>query len=94
MSSGKVLISLVAGLGAGAALGVLFAPEKGSTTRKQISQKGEDLVDNLKTRFEEFLFSIITGLEDSKSEAEDLIDNGKEKAQEVKNDLSSSANPY
>ena len=94
MSTGKVLIGLVAGVAAGAAIGILFAPEKGSTVCKQISQKGDDLMNNLKNKFEEFLFSIITGLEDSKNDAKDLLDKGKEKVQEVKNDLSNSANAY
>jgi len=94
MSTGKVLLGLVAGLGAGAALGILFAPEKGSTTRKQISKKGEDLLDNLKTKFEDFLYTVINEMEDAKSEAEIMFDKGKEKVQEVKNEINNPANPY
>ncbi len=37
-----------AGLAAGAVLGILFAPEKGSTTRQQISDKGEDIFESVK----------------------------------------------
>jgi len=48
MNSGKVLLGVLAGLAAGALLGVLFAPEKGSDTRKKISKKGEDYADSLK----------------------------------------------
>ncbi len=53
MSTGKVVLGLLAGIAAGAALGILFAPNKGSKTRKKIARKGEDLTDNLKQEFEE-----------------------------------------
>ena len=41
MNSGKVVLGVLAGLAAGAALGILFAPDKGTATRKKISKKGE-----------------------------------------------------
>lgn len=46
----KVLIGLLAGLAAGAALGLLFAPEKGSETRDKLSQSLKDLGDSIKDR--------------------------------------------
>jgi len=46
----KVLIGLLAGLAAGAALGLLFAPEKGSETRDKLSQSLKDLGDTIKDR--------------------------------------------
>lgn len=36
MKNGKFLAGIIAGLGTGAILGILFAPEKGSKTRKRI----------------------------------------------------------
>lgn len=38
----KVLIGLFAGVAIGATLGILFAPDKGSETRKKIKDKGND----------------------------------------------------
>jgi len=46
----KVLIGLLTGLAAGAALGLLFAPDKGSETRDRLSQSLKDLGDSIKDR--------------------------------------------
>jgi gas vesicle protein len=58
MKSGKVLLGVLAGVAAGVALGILFAPDKGSATRKKISGKAEALTDELKEKFNEFLDSM------------------------------------
>ncbi|MFZ4398904.1 MAG: YtxH domain-containing protein [Bacteroidales bacterium] len=53
MSAGKVVLGVLAGIATGAVLGILFAPEKGSVTRKKIAKKGEDYVDDLKEKFDD-----------------------------------------
>ncbi len=53
--NGKILAALLAGLAAGAALGVLFAPEKGSETREKLNDSLKDLGDALKERTNEQL---------------------------------------
>jgi len=58
MSSGKVLLGVLAGVAAGALLGILFAPDKGSVTRKKIAKKGEDFADELKAKFDELVDSM------------------------------------
>ena len=53
MNNGKVVLGVLAGLAAGAVLGILFAPDKGTMTRKKIIAKGDDTIDELKEKFEE-----------------------------------------
>ena len=52
MNTGKALLGVVVGIAAGAALGVLFAPDKGTNTRKNIVDKGQDLANALNERID------------------------------------------
>jgi gas vesicle protein len=51
MDTGKFLFGLVVGAAAGALVGVLFAPEKGTETRRKLLEKGDNYSQNLKSRF-------------------------------------------
>lgn len=46
----KTVVALLAGLAAGAALGILFAPDKGDETRDKLSQSLKDLSDTVKDK--------------------------------------------
>jgi len=44
----KVIVALLAGVAAGAALGILFAPESGTETRDKLSESLKKLSDSIK----------------------------------------------
>ncbi|MDB5285992.1 MAG: hypothetical protein JWR05_941, partial [Mucilaginibacter sp.] len=44
----KVIVALLAGMAAGAALGILFAPESGTETRDKLSESLKNLGDSIK----------------------------------------------
>lgn len=85
MSTGKVLLGIVAGVAAGALIGILFAPEKGSVTRMRIAQRGEDYAEAVKEKFNEFIDSVNDKLDMVKDE----VGRGKQKVEEVKRDVKS-----
>ncbi|KKX49030.1 MULTISPECIES: YtxH domain-containing protein [Sphingobacterium] len=49
----KVVVALLAGLAAGTALGILFAPDKGTETRDKLNESLADLGDAIRERAEE-----------------------------------------
>ena len=87
MNSGKVVLGVLAGVAVGAALGILFAPDKGSKTRKQILSKGGDYADAIKDKLDEIVDSVTSNVEDMHKQADDLASKGKAKFDEVKKDV-------
>jgi gas vesicle protein len=83
-NNGKVLLGVLAGVAVGATLGILFAPDKGSNTRKKISKKGEDYAEGLEDKFNEFIESVTQKFESLKQEAEVAAQNGQAAVEDAK----------
>ena len=94
MSTVKVISGTLAGLAIGAIAGILFAPEKSSTTRRQIMDKGDDYVDELKSKSDEFRDSVTEKFKSAENDAEELVDKGKAKYDDVKKDVKNTATNF
>jgi gas vesicle protein len=83
MSSGKILLGIVAGAAAGTILGLLIAPGKGSATRKRIALTGSEYAEEAKGRFNEYIDAVTEEYDTVKEGALDLVGRGKEKVASV-----------
>ena len=79
------VLGVVAGVAAGTLLGVLFAPEKGSKTRKRIKSKTSELKENLKNEFDDFLDTVSKKYNSLVDKEEDLLKKEKDIIKEVVN---------
>jgi gas vesicle protein len=70
MSTGKIVVGVLAGVAVGALIGVLFAPDKGCETRRKISKKSQDLADDLKDRFSRIVDDLACRREKESAEGE------------------------
>lgn len=84
MSSGKLLLGVLAGVAAGAVLGILFAPDKGSETRKKIAKKGEDYADGIKEKFNNLLDDLSQKVDGVQAKANKMADDAKVTVEDAK----------
>jgi gas vesicle protein len=73
MESGKTAVGVVLGIGVGVLLGVLFAPAKGTKTRKRIMHKGQDYADELKGKFDNLYQEVTDKYENFLEEAKSVM---------------------
>ena len=84
MSSGKLLLGVLAGVAAGALLGILFAPDKGTETRKKIVKKGEDYVDDMKHKFNGLIDDLTKKMDGVQAKANKMANDAKATVEDAK----------
>lgn len=84
MNSGKVLLSVLAGAAAGALVGILFAPHRGTVTRKKIARQSGAYADSVKEKLSEIVDSITEKLEKVKGEVTDYAEQKMHKTENLK----------
>jgi gas vesicle protein len=73
---GNSFVWFLAGLGVGAAVGILYAPQSGSETREVLRARAEEGRDYMKTR-----------ARDARSQASDWVDKGRDVVNQQKDQL-------
>jgi gas vesicle protein len=87
MKSVKVILGILAGIAGGTLLGLLFAPEKGSATRKRIYNKGEDYAEGLKLKLEGVLDAVADKYDATWNEVQVMASDGKAKMKSIKDEV-------
>jgi len=83
MSAGKIVLGAAAGLAIGAALGLLFAPDKGTNTRKKLTEKGNGFASGFKEKYNGAIDSITSKLDGIQSKGENLYEEGRDIRQDI-----------
>ena len=73
MKASNLILETLGGLSAGLLLGVLFAPDKGSETRKKIASKKNDLTDEIKSQLDKLTSLLNKKSDDLVVEINDLL---------------------
>ena len=87
MSNSNTVLGFLAGAAVGSILGILFAPDKGTDTRKKIANKSKDSLEDLKTKYNDVIDSLTSKLEAVKKQGYDLYNDGKDIAENANKEI-------
>lgn len=79
MNTGKVVLGVLGGIAVGAIAGILFAPDKGSKTRKRILDKGNDYSKDLKNKFDDMYNTVVKHYENVVDKAKEFANDNQAK---------------
>lgn len=84
----NTLMTFLAGAAAGAILGILYAPDKGTATREKLSFQ----LDKYKKLLEDYLSDVVSGKEaplttEAKSQGQKVVSEAQDKAQRLLDDV-------
>ena len=85
-STSNVIIGALAGVAAGLAIGLLFAPEKGEETRRKIGEKYNDLADSWKEKFNDMVRGVKDEYNAAKEKGGDLAEKATKGAASMKSE--------
>ena len=84
MKASNVALGVISGIAAGTILGVLFAPDKGTNTRKKIIDKQKSLRNSLRKKTNEFAENSSDNFHDLRAGTEEALEEGKSNLSNLK----------
>lgn len=82
MKTRNLVIGTLAGLTAGAVIGILFAPKRGAVTRRYLAQKGNNYIGEVKEIFTEKMKDVNQKIDALKDEVKNMVKKGLAKNEE------------
>jgi gas vesicle protein len=83
MTTAKIIVGVLAGVAVGAAIGILFSPDKGTNTRKKITQKGEDMMHDIEEGLSDIYDTISKKYGQATEQVEKAVMSGKAKLEKA-----------